>query len=298
VLIQGESGTGKELLAHEIHHRSNRAMKPFVALNCAALPEHLIESELFGHEKGAFTGATAQKRGKFELAHLGTLFLDEVGDMSLATQAKLLRVLETRKVERLGATGSLDVDVRILSATNKDLPAEIARQNFREDLYFRLRVVLLRLPPLREHREDIPLLVQEFCRMLGEKHRRPGLAVSREAMERLMAAEWRGNVRELKNALESATVMSSNTTLSFEDFPSDFLHTLPGLHRDSRESGGASFLAVADYREAKRQFEVAYVKAKLREHGGNITRTAAAIGIHRQSLQEKLRELGIQAEKE
>ena len=298
VLIQGESGTGKELLAHEIHRRSNRAMKPFVELNCAALPEHLIESELFGHEKGAFTGATAQKRGKFELAHLGTLFLDEVGDMSLATQAKLLRVLETRKVERLGATGSLDVDVRILSATNKDLPAEIARQNFREDLYFRLRVVLLRLPPLREHREDIPLLVQEFCRMLGEKHRRPGLAVSREAMERLMAAEWRGNVRELKNALESATVMSSNTTLSFEDFPSDFLHTLPGLHRDSRESGGASFLAVADYREAKRQFEVAYVKAKLREHGGNITRTAAAIGIHRQSLQEKLRELGIQAEKE
>ena len=219
VLIQGESGTGKELLAHEIHRRSNRAMKPFVALNCAALPEHLIESELFGHEKGAFTGATAQKRGKFELAHLGTLFLDEVGDMSLATQAKLLRVLETRKVERLGATGSLDVDVRILSATNKDLPAEIARQNFREDLYFRLRVVLLRLPPLREHREDIPLLVQEFCRMLGEKHRRPGLAVSREAMERLMAAEWRGNVRELKNALESATVMSSNSILTSGGFP-------------------------------------------------------------------------------
>jgi DNA-binding NtrC family response regulator len=274
VLIQGESGTGKELLAHEIHRRSNRAMKPFVALNCAALPEHLIESELFGHEKGAFTGATAQKRGKFELAHLGTLFLDEVGDMSLTTQAKLLRVLETRKVERLGATGSLDVDVRILSATNKDLLAEIARQNFREDLYFRLRVVLLRLPPLREHREDIPLLVQEFCRMLGEKHRRPGLAVSREAMERLMATEWRGNVRELKNALES------------------------GPPPDYGDSAGASLLAISDYREAKRQFEVAYVKAKLREHGGNITRTAAAIGIHRQSLQEKLRELGIQAEKE
>ena len=298
VLIQGESGTGKELLAHEIHRRSNRAMKPFVALNCAALPEHLIESELFGHEKGAFTGATAQKRGKFELAHQGTLFLDEVGDMSLATQAKLLRVLETRKVERLGATSSLDVDVRILSATNKDLPTEIAKQNFREDLYFRLRVVLLRLPPLREHREDIPLLVQEFSRMLGEKHGRPGLAVSREAMERLMAAEWRGNVRELKNALESATVMSSNSNLTSGDFPSDFLQTLPGLHRDGRENGGASFLTIADYREAKRQFEVAYVKAKLREHGGNITRTAAAIGIHRQSLQEKLRELGIQAEKE
>jgi DNA-binding NtrC family response regulator len=298
VLIQGESGTGKELLAHEIHRRSNRAMKPFVALNCAALPEHLIESELFGHEKGAFTGATAQKRGKFELAHLGTLFLDEVGDMSLTTQAKLLRVLETRKVERLGATGSLDVDVRILSATNKDLLAEIARQNFREDLYFRLRVVLLRLPPLREHREDIPLLVQEFCRMLGEKHRRPGLAVSREAMERLMATEWRGNVRELKNALESAIVMSRNSVLGPEDFPPDSLRTLPGPPPDYGDSAGASLLAISDYREAKRQFEVAYVKAKLREHGGNITRTAAAIGIHRQSLQEKLRELGIQAEKE
>jgi two-component system response regulator AtoC/two-component system nitrogen regulation response regulator NtrX len=298
VLIQGESGTGKELLAHEIHRRSNRAMRPFVALNCAALPEQLIESELFGHEKGAFTGATVQKRGKFELAHQGTLLLDEVGDMSLATQAKLLRVLETRKVERLGATNSLDVDVRILSATNKDLPAEIARQNFREDLYFRLRVVLLRLPALREHREDIPLLVEEFCRMLGEKHRRPGLAVSREAMARLMAVEWRGNVRELKNALESATVMSRNSVLTPKDFPSDSLHTLPALHHDILESTGASFLTIADYREAKRQFETAYVIAKLHEHGGNITRTAAAIGIHRQSLQEKLRELGIQTEKE
>jgi len=298
VLIQGESGTGKELLAGEIHRRSNRAMKPFVALNCAALPENLIESELFGHEKGAFTGATAQKRGKFELAHRGTLFLDEVGDMSLATQAKLLRVLETRKVERLSATGSLDIDVRILSATNKDLPAEIARQNFREDLYFRLRVVLLRLPPLREHREDIPLLVQEFCRMLGEKHGRPALAVSREAMERLMAAEWRGNVRELKNALESATVMSCSSVLGPEDFSSECLRAVPGPLHDYGGGASAPWLAISDYREAKRQFEIAYVKAKLREHGGNITRTAAAIGIHRQSLQEKLRELGIQGEKD
>jgi DNA-binding NtrC family response regulator len=295
VLIQGESGTGKELLAQEIHRRSNRALKPFVALNCAALPEQLIESELFGHEKGAFTGATAQKRGKFELAHQGTLFLDEVGDMSLATQAKLLRVLETRQVERLGATSSLAVDVRILSATNKDLQAEIARQNFREDLYFRLQVVLLRLPPLRQHREDIPLLVGQFCRMLGEKHRRAGLAVSRPALERLTAAEWRGNVRELKNALESATVMSRNSILTPEDFPADSLRTAPGSGLEVGEGADAPLLAISDYRAAKRQFEIAYVKAKLREHGGNITRTAAAIGIHRQSLQEKLRELGIQA---
>ena len=186
------------------------------------------------------------------------------------------------------------MDVRILSATNKDLPAEIAKQNFREDLYFRLRVVLLRLPALREHREDIPLLVQEFFRMPGDKHHRPALAVSREALERLMTAQWRGNVRELKNVLESAAVMSRNDILTCEDFPSDFLRSLAGLRRDSGESGGASFLAIDDYREAKRQFEIAYIRAKLREHGGNITRTAAAIGIHRQSLQEKLRELGIQ----
>ena len=157
VLIQGESGTGKDLLATEIHRRSNRGKGPFVALNCAALPEHLIESELFGFEKGAFTGATAMKRGKFELANGGVLFLDEVGDMSLSTQAKLLRVLETRRVERLGGTTSQEVDVRIVSATNKDLAAEIARQTFREDLYYRLRVVLLHIPALREHREDLPL---------------------------------------------------------------------------------------------------------------------------------------------
>ena len=155
VLIQGESGTGKDLLATEIHRRSNRGKGPFIALNCAALPEHLIESELFGYEKGAFTGATAMKRGKFELANGGVLFLDEVGDMSLATQAKLLRVLETRRVERLGGTTSQEIDVRIVSATNKDLAAEIAKQTFREDLYYRLRVVLLRVPPLREHREDL-----------------------------------------------------------------------------------------------------------------------------------------------
>lgn len=295
VLIEGESGTGKELLAREIHRRSNRGSKTFVAINCAALPEHLIESELFGYEKGAFTGATAQKKGKFELANGGTLFLDEVGDMSLATQAKLLRVLETRKVERLGGTSSVDVDVRILAATNKDLAAEITRQAFREDLYYRLRVVLLKLPALREHKDDIPLLVEEFCRMLGSKHRRADIKVSREAMEALAASDWKGNVRELKNVIESAIVMSRDDTLQPEDFPADFPArpaSAPGAGTD------ASPLAVGDYREAKRQFEIAYIKARLREHGGNITRTAAAIGLHRQSLQEKLRELGIQAERE
>jgi len=294
VLIQGESGTGKDLLATELHRRSNRGKGPFVALNCAALPEHLIESELFGYEKGAFTGATAMKRGKFELAHGGVLFLDEVGDMSLSTQAKLLRVLETRRVERLGGTTSQEVDVRIVSATNKDLAAEIAKQTFREDLFYRLRVVLLRVPPLREHGEDLPLLVQQFCRMLGEKHGRPTPVVSKEAMELLHQAEWKGNVRELKNVLESAIVMSRTGILLPEDFPTDSMGAKVGQEGASTD---VSFLAVNDYREARRQFEIAFIKAKLREHGGNVTRTAASIGLHRQSLQEKLRELGIQTEK-
>ncbi|MGO8819001.1 MAG: sigma-54-dependent transcriptional regulator [Terriglobia bacterium] len=294
VLIQGESGTGKDLLATEIHRRSNRGRGPFIPLNCAALPEHLIESELFGYEKGAFTGATAMKRGKFELANGGVLFLDEVGDMSLPTQAKLLRVLETRRVERLGGTTSLEIDVRIVSATNKDLAAEIAKQTFREDLYYRLRVVLLRVPPLREHREDIPLMVQQFCRMLGERHGRPTPVVSKEAMERLQKAEWRGNVRELKNVLESAVVMSRGDTLLPEDFSSDFVGT--GTERDGAALD-VGYLDIDDYREARRQFEISFIEGKLQKHGGNITRTAAAIGLHRQSLQEKLRELGIQAER-
>jgi DNA-binding NtrC family response regulator len=295
VLIQGESGTGKDLLATEIHRRSNRGRGPFVALNCAALPEHLIESELFGYEKGAFTGATAMKRGKFELANGGVLFLDEVGDMSLSTQAKLLRVLETRRVERLGATTSQEIDVRIVSATNKDLAAEIARQTFREDLYYRLRVMLLRVPPLREHREDLPLLVQEFCRMLGEKHGKPRIAVSQEGLEVLQQAGWKGNVRELKNVLESAIVMAQSDTLTPRDFATD---TLAKRVEKPMAAPDVSFLAVDDYREARRQFEIAFIKGKLRAHNGNVTRTAAAIGLHRQSLQEKLRELGIRAETE
>ncbi len=295
VLIQGESGTGKELLAREIHRRSNRGSKPFVALNCAALPEHLIESELFGFEKGAFTGAASLKRGKFELAHTGTLFLDEVGDMSLATQAKLLRVLETRRVERLGGTSSIEVDVRILSATNKDLTAAIAEQTFREDLYFRLRVVLLKIPPLREHPEDIPLLVEEFCRMLEAKHRRGNLAVPRETLQLLSSPAWKGNVRELKNVLESAVVMSQDDVLQPGDFSLEQLAAPGGV---AGGQGREDFLAASDYRDAKRQFEIAFIRAKLREHGGNITRTAASIGLHRQSLQEKLKELGIQAGRE
>ncbi len=198
-------------------------------------------------------------------------------------------------MERLGGTTSQEVDVRIVSATNKDLPAAIARQEFREDLYYRLRVVLLRAPALREHREDLPLLVQQFCRMLGEKHGRPALSVSKDALERLQQADWKGNVRHLKNTLESVVVMSSNDTLSASDFPAELLGPGPGNDGAARD---ASFLAITDFREARRQFEIEFIKTKLREHGGNVTKTAAAIGLHRQSLQEKLRELGINSPRE
>lgn len=273
-----------------------------MALNCAAVPEHLIESELFGYEKGAFTGAMSQKKGKFELANRGTLFLDEVGDMSLATQAKLLRVLESRKVERLGGTTSIDVDVRILSATNKDLAAEIAKQTFRDDLYYRLRVVLLKLPPLREHKEDIPILTQEFCRMLGDKHGRAPISISRPALERLVAAEWKGNVRQLKHVLESAIVMSKGNELQPSDFTADSItpsadNSATGDSPQAGEPLMAALLKTSDFRKAKEQFEIAYITAQLRSNGGNITRTAAAIGLHRQSLQQKVRELGIDVER-
>jgi two-component system nitrogen regulation response regulator NtrX len=214
--------------------------------------------------------------------------------MSLATQAKLLRVLETRRVERLGGTSSQEVDVRIVSATNKDLAAEIARHAFREDLYYRLRVVLLQVPPLRDHREDLPLLVQQFCQMLAERHGKPRPVVSKEAMQLLQDSEWKGNVRELKNVLESAIVMSRSDTLRPQDFSLDLATGGTTLEGTGAEH---AYLAIDDYREARRQFEIAYIKRKLSAHAGNITRTAAAIGLHRQSLQEKLRELGIQVER-
>ncbi|MGA3300168.1 MAG: sigma-54 dependent transcriptional regulator, partial [Candidatus Acidiferrales bacterium] len=206
VLILGESGTGKDLLAQEIHDRSPRAGKAFVAVNCAALPENLIESELFGFERGAFTGAAQQRKGKFELASGGTIFLDEIGDMNPVTQAKVLRVLENRKIERLGGSQSIDVDVRVISATHRDLSAEIAAGKFREDLYYRLRVVTLELPALREHKEDIPALVDAFLAQFGARHSRK-VKINRAALDLLSAYDWPGNVRELRNAVERSLVL-------------------------------------------------------------------------------------------
>jgi two-component system, NtrC family, nitrogen regulation response regulator NtrX len=296
VLILGESGTGKDLLAQEIHARSPRAAGPFVAVNCAALPENLIESELFGYEKGAFTGAAQQRKGKFELASGGTLFLDEIGDMNAVTQAKVLRALESRKIERLGGAHSIDVDVRVVSATHRDLPAEIAAGRFREDLYYRLRVLALELPALRTHKEDIPLLADSILAQLGARHGRR-VRLTGETQDFLRRYDWPGNVRELRNALERALVLARGDEIGAEDLPEE-IRTGASAITAARNAGGAGsaaegFLGDGDFREAKRKFEIEYLKRKLEEHRWNVSRTAEDVGLHRQSLQEKLRELGI-----
>ena len=292
VLILGESGTGKDLLAQEIHERSARCGRASVAVNCAALPENLIESELFGYERGAFTGAAQQRKGKFELASGGTIFLDEIGDMNAVTQAKVLRALENRKIERLGGSHAIDVDVRVISATHRDLPAEIAAGRFREDLYYRLRVVTLELPPLRAHKEDLAILVDAFLGQLGARHKRRA-HVSPEAMSLLRRYDWPGNVRELRNALERTLVLCDGNEITSADLPEE-IRQYRGAAGAAKKSGDDSFLGEADFREAKRQFEIVYLRRKLEEHHWNVSQTAAEVGLHRQSLQEKLRELGIQ----
>ena len=304
VLILGESGTGKDLLAQEIHARSPRANKPYVAVNCAALPETLIESELFGYERGAFTGAMQQKKGRFEQAHGGTIFLDEIGDMNPVTQAKVLRVLENRTIERLGGTQSFPVDVRVISATHRNLPEEIRTGKFREDLFYRLRVVTIDLPPLRAHKEDIPVLAEAFLQMHHAKLGRGSVSSStnsgnhaeltREAMAALEHYDWPGNVRELKNALERALVLSRGDDLGVADLPEEVVSG-QGLtrHASSGAATEGADLSEKDFREAKRKFEVAYLLKQLSDHHWNVSRTAATVGLHRQSLQEKLRELGI-----
>jgi DNA-binding NtrC family response regulator len=291
VLILGESGTGKDLLAQEIHARSPRSSKAYVAVNCAALPETLIESELFGYERGAFTGAAQQKKGKFELASGGTIFLDEIGDMNPVTQAKVLRALENRTIERLGGTQSIPVDVRVISATHRNLPLEIRHGKFREDLFYRLRVVTIDLPPLRTHKQDIALLADSFLRMHATRLARP-LRLSREALAAIERYDWPGNVRELKNALERAAVLCRGDEILPGDLPEEVALGQSVVHRAGAEESNGS-MSEKDFREAKRKFEVAYLTKQLAEHRWNVSRTAATIGLHRQSLQEKLRELNI-----
>ncbi len=289
VLLLGESGTGKDLLAQELHARSARAKGRLVALNCAALPETLVESELFGFEKGAFTGATTARAGKFELAHGGTLFLDEIADMAPATQAKILRAAESGTVERLGGAQGARVDVRLISATNQDLEAAIRQGRFRQDLYFRLAGVTLHLPPLRRRRDDILLLVERFWEELRRKYARPGPQLTREALLPLQEARWPGNVRQLRSTVEKLFVLARQEHVTAEDVAAA---VEPASGPPPAAEADAS-LDAADFREARRLFEIAYLTRKLREHGGNVTRTAAAIGLERQSLQEKIKQLGI-----
>lgn len=291
VLILGESGTGKDLLAQEIHARSQRNGRPYVAVNCAALPETLIESELFGYERGAFTGAAQQKKGRFEQAHGGTLFLDEIGDMNPVTQSKVLRALENRTIERLGGTQSIPVDVRVVSATHRNLPLAIRDGKFREDLFYRLRVVTIELPPLRAHKEDIAILVEAFLQLHGARLGR-NLRPTKEALATLERYDWPGNIRELKNAMERAIVLSRGEELAINDLPEEVVKGSPALPKSGQDHDDHG-LGEKDFREAKRKFEVAYLKRQLAAHRWNISRTAATIGLHRQSLQERLRELGI-----
>ncbi|HUN63603.1 MAG TPA: sigma-54 dependent transcriptional regulator [Candidatus Sulfotelmatobacter sp.] len=291
VLILGESGTGKDLLAQEIHARSQRNGKPYVAVNCAALPETLIESELFGYERGAFTGAAQQKKGRFEQAHGGTLFLDEIGDMNPVTQSKVLRALENRTIERLGGTQSIPVDVRVISATHRNLPFAVRDGKFREDLFYRLRVVTIELPALRTHKDDIAALAQAFLQIHGSRLGRSG-RLTKEALATLERYDWPGNVRELKNAIERSMVLSRNEEIGVNDLPEEVVKGSPILPKPG-EDGADLGLSESDFREAKRKFEVAYLRRQLTSHRWNISRTAATIGLHRQSLQERLRELGI-----
>lgn len=295
VLIQGESGSGKELVAREIHRRSKRRNEPLIIMNCAAVPETLVESELFGHEKGAFTGAAERRLGKFELANKGTIFLDEIGDMSTSTQSKLLRILQEQKFERLGGIETLTVDTRIISATHCDLEEEIEENRFREDLYYRIKVVSIKLPPLRHRKEDIPLLVNRFLHHFSEKHQKRMASISHDAMKYLISYDWPGNVRQLKNALESAVVLSNGEILDTTDLPEEIKHPSD----NALPSGSIDYNLT--FRDAKKilieNFERDFIKKKLEECDGNISRTAEALDMHRQNLQQKIRELRITKER-
>jgi DNA-binding NtrC family response regulator len=295
VLVRGESGTGKELVARELHERNSvRRNGAFVAVNCAALPSELIESELFGHEKGAFTGAASRREGKFEQADGGTLFLDEIGDMSSNVQAKLLRALEERRIERLGGNESIPVDVRIVSATHRPLEQEITNGNFRADLFYRLRVVTIEIAPLRERREDIPILVDTFLRTASERYELPQRPLHQAALRRLMEYNWPGNIRELRNTIDRAAIMADGDEVTVKDLPDEITAGLPTTPvADDDTSEGLRIPFTADFREDRREFERRYITRCLEHTQGNVTRAAEILDMHRQSLQHKLRQLGL-----
>jgi DNA-binding NtrC family response regulator len=292
VLIRGESGTGKELVANALHYRSPRRTKALVKVNCAAFSRELVESELFGHEKGAFTGAIARREGKFEAADGGTLFLDEVGDMPLETQAKLLRAIQEKEIERVGGNVPIKIDVRLIAATNHDLEALVRASRFREDLYYRLKVVELVIPPLADRREDIPLLAQHFLADAAQRFHRPVKPLGADALRACMTHPWKGNARELRSAVEQALLLSEGEEIQ----PAD-------LFGGARTQADVTFPSPvglpATFKDAKQrvveEFERDFLTRALARHGGNISKAAEEIGMYRQNLQQKMRELGISA---
>jgi two-component system nitrogen regulation response regulator NtrX len=287
ILIMGENGTGKELVARSIHHLSLRSHKDIVEVNCAAIPEELIESELFGHEKGSFTGATEKKRGKFDLAHEGTIFLDEVADMSLKAQAKILRILQEKKFERVGGNKLIDMDVRVLAATNKDLEEEMKEGRFRQDLYYRLHVIPLVVPPLRERKEDINPLIERFILDFTSKEGLEPKTLTDDALSLLMKHDWPGNVRELKNIIERLIILTPSDEITAKDIPS------LNIKEESEPAFGAQAAAGDSLKDAKMDFERQFILKKLEENEGNISKTADAIGLERSNLHKKLKVLKI-----
>jgi two-component system nitrogen regulation response regulator NtrX len=308
VMLLGESGVGKELVARTIHRNSPRAGQRFIQVNCAAIPEELIESELFGHEKGSFTGATEKQIGKFEQADRGTIFLDEVGDMSAKTQAKVLRVLQEQEVERLGSARTIKVDVRVIAATNKNLEDAIARGEFREDLYFRLNVIPILVPPLRDRREDIPALVQHFAKLTGEEHNLKPKRFDPRVMEALQRYRWRGNIRELRNTVERVMIMAPGDLMRVEDLPAEIRGDAPARPIASEPAASAQPAAAGagastgptpapgTLREFKEAAERAFLVEKLRENNWNISKTAEALDTPRSNLYKKLEQYGIKQE--
>ncbi|HEY7586851.1 MAG TPA: sigma-54 dependent transcriptional regulator [Candidatus Deferrimicrobiaceae bacterium] len=291
VLISGENGSGKEIVAREIHLHSRRANKPFVAVNCAAIPDELIESELFGHERGAFTGAVGRRRGRFEMADGGTLFLDEVGDMSPRTQAKILRVLEERAFERVGGGEKIRADVRILAASNRNLPKEVAAGRFREDLYFRLNVFPVFVPALRDRKEDIPAIAEHFIEEICGEQGKETKKIGPEAMQRMLAHPWPGNVRELRNVVERLVILSMGQIIEEETVRRVLATDIPAA-----EPPLAQALGEESFREATLAFEKAYLERKLRENDFNVSRTAEKLGLDRTSIHRKMKQLGIAAD--
>ena len=285
VLINGENGTGKELVARAIHQQSTRSDKPFVEINCAAIPEELIESELFGHEKGSFTGATSARRGKFDQANGGTLFLDEIGDMSLKTQAKILRILQEHKFARVGGNRTIEVDVRVIAATNKNLQEEIKAGTFREDLFFRLNVLPFHVPPLRKRKDDIPRLCAHFLHHFCGKESREIKTISDAALKLLMNYNWPGNVRELKNLTERLVIMTPGKIINPQDLP----HGINSNNQSIESQALITENLPNSYREAKELFEKQFILEKLQKNDWNVSKTAEEIGLERSNLHRKIK---------